>query len=173
MRFLALFSVFLLLAAPAFAGWNIQQKDTGGTVWVDQNANSTPVGGGSVINIRISDISTAATEYVVSRRAGRIVALYGVSMSPGAGGNAVDNTITLWLEAAATNGNFSQVSGASITLSALSDAGTDEADTTGIGEVAGGGAGESDAVTQGQVIGINTNGSGTGTTPAMITIVIE
>ncbi len=181
MRFLALFTALLLLGAPAFAGWNLQQKDTGATVWTDQDGNSVPAGGGSVINIRFSDLSTAATEYAVIRKAGQIVALYGVSMSPGSGGTAVDNTITLWLSALSgrldntavvVTDYFKKVTGAEITLSALSHFGTYELDSS-IDAPAEGGTDPSNDVKQGQIIAINTDGSGTGTTPAMITIVIE
>jgi hypothetical protein len=179
MRFLALFGALLLLGAPAFAGWNIQQKDTGATLWVDEDGNSVPVGGGSVINVRIADLSTAATEYIISRKEGKIVALYAVSMSPGSGGTAQDNEITLQLSglnngAVASTSYFEQVSGASVTLSAQSAVGTWELDTSNIDEPASG-AGDpaTDVVLQGRVIAINTSGAGTGTTPAMITIVVE
>jgi hypothetical protein len=174
-KFIAAFAVLAVmgLSLPAFAGWNIQQQGNGGAVWTDGDGNSTPVGGGSVINVRIADLSTAATEYVVLRRAGEIVALYGVSMSPSALSSGVDNTITVWLESSATNGNFLAVSGGSITLAAASDAGTNEADTDFERNSDGTSTGTQNAASQGQVIAIHTDGSGTGATPGMITIVIE
>lgn len=183
MRFLALFLVGLLLATPAFAGWNIRQKDTGATTWIDENGDEVPVGGGSILNVRLSDISTAATEFIISRKSGKIVSVYAVSMSPGSGSTAVDNTITVQLAALANRAAggavqstdyFTQVSGVSITLAAASHFGTWDAATANIDEPASGsGDPGTDIVEAGQVIAINTDGAGTGTTPAMITIVVE
>lgn len=173
-RILAAFAVLALMASGIGIAeakpFDLRQKATGSTVWVDRDGKEIPVGDNG-ITVRFSDISTAATQYVVAHRPGLITKAYGVTGSPGAGGTGTDSTISFWLEASATNSNFIAVSGLELTMSALSDAGTDESDTP---NGFGGKVGQANnTVTQGQVIAIHTDGSSTGTTPVTITIVIE
>lgn len=174
----------------AEAGWNIKQKDTGTAVWTDGNDRAL-VGSGGIINVYFADISTLLTQYIVSTRKGRIVAVRGVTFSPGNGALGGDSTFTFLLsKLSPDNGvnftgaltHFVAITSNTMAFSALSDVGTTNSNTilgfnsrhltggSGTGANTSGSDGE---VEVGQVIAIHTDGSGTGVTPAMITIVIE
>jgi hypothetical protein len=192
-KLLALLAVLALTLGgftAAEAGWYLKQKDSGTAVWTDETDNAL-VGSGGVMSLRMADPSTAITEYIVSTRTGRIVAFYGVQMSPGSGANAVSNVYTLHINllsaysgrSAAPLTHFKQISDATFSMSALSDAGTSVSDLVlgfavrriTAGPVA---ATQNTPPTDGEVevgsiIAIHTDGAGTGTSPVMITIVIE
>lgn len=73
---LAAFAV-LLSVSVAHAGWNIQQQSDGSTVWVDDEGNKIPVGDPGH-TVHITDLSTAATAFVVSHRDGKIKKVYAI-----------------------------------------------------------------------------------------------
>lgn len=65
MRIKALLLALLFVPSLAFAGTNLKQKSDGTAVWQDSLGNEYPVRD-IHLNTRITDISTAATAYVVS-----------------------------------------------------------------------------------------------------------
>lgn len=65
MRIKALFLALLLVPSLAFAGTNIKQNADGTASWVDTPGNTYPIREVH-LNTRLTDVSTAATAYVVS-----------------------------------------------------------------------------------------------------------
>jgi len=171
-RFLGFFLAFAMLvgfATTADAGWNIVQRADGTTVWQNGDGETTPIGGG-VYTIAFSDFSTAITKYVAVHRDGHVDKIYAVSGSPEAGATGVDSTFTVYIgqtSGAANSGQFKLISGFSVTLAGLSDAGTNESDTI---------SGPDDSVTlieSGGVVAVHSDGASVGQTPATITIIIN
>ena len=93
-----------------------------------------------------------------------------MSGSPTANATGVDSTFTVYIgqtSGAASSGQFKLISGFSVTLAGLSDAGTNESDTI---------SGPDDSVTlieSGGVVAVHSDGGGAGQTPATITIIIN
>jgi hypothetical protein len=160
-----LFLAFLLvmgLAIPAQAGWNVRQNDDGSTVWVDQDSIAVPVGD-TGITVRLTDVSTASTEFVVSHKSGKIKKVYAttngnftsspvLTISIGSGSSATFTPVsqhccgggTLTMEASPVGG---------VTSITLSDSAID--------------------IEQGEVISVSSDGGSTGQSPASVVIIIE
>lgn len=80
MKRLLLSLLVLLLAVPAYAGWNEVQKDTGGIVIRDGEGIEVPYGD-TGLTVTHPDVSTASTTYVLSYKKGRIIAVYAVALT--------------------------------------------------------------------------------------------
>lgn len=170
-KLLALAGVLLLattgaVLAEPFQG-NIQQKDTG-TVWIDQSGDTAPVGGGSFLTVEIEDLSTAATDFVVVHKPGRIVRAY--------------ITHSVALGTAAANVDFLISDGNSSTsFTAVTDGDQLVVPISGLGSHAGGmtefvtdtSVGHTVDVDRGDVIAVTTDGASTNASKGWVTIVIE
>ena len=64
MRKLLLFLAALLVAFPAYAGWNIKQNDDGTAEWVNSQGDTSAVGVVYLTTI-LEDVSTSSTTFVV------------------------------------------------------------------------------------------------------------
>ena len=174
---LALFAVALLaLPLAAYAGSNIKQKDTGGTVWEDASGNQVPVGD-SGLTFLIHDVSLASTAYVVTNKAGNIVRIYSVIQSPVTSGNAIldfgrvesDGGV---YQSISTSKTGNRPEGGTITIDGFDSA---------TGNFAGNvdsvtftvGVDPQLAVSQGQSIWVHSDGGSTNAVSAYITIIIE
>lgn len=82
-----------LLAYPAYAAWNIQQRPNGGTTWTNSDGVRVGVGGGSHLQVRV-DMSAANTNYVFTARGGVVRRAYLVMNT--AFTNTADPSLTLW-----------------------------------------------------------------------------
>jgi hypothetical protein len=76
MKRILTFVVCMLVAGVAYAGWNISQRDDGGTAWENGTGVRVGVGGGTVIVIPVYNIKSAATQYYTVHRPGAIVRAY-------------------------------------------------------------------------------------------------
>lgn len=150
----------MALAMPAEASWNIKQKDNGSTVWTDGSVE-VPAGD-SGLTVRMDDVSTAATVFVVSHKKGKIKKVYGVAHSTyTAGSNA--SVIDIGI-ADGTTSTFTPISaGATITMATTIQGKANSVSPADVNV----------NVNQGDVISIHTDGAATGTTAATFTIVIE
>lgn len=171
--FVAAFAVVAVLSVSFFAeaGSNIKQKDTGATVWENQDGEQVPVGNPG-LTVLLEDVSTASTAWVVSHKSGDIIKIYstsfgeittadavldfGIALSPGnlyqsissAGtNNPQGGIITITKTAAVTGSVFS------VTFTPGTDIPT--------------------GVTAGQAIWVHTDGGSTIDIDAVITIIIE
>ncbi|KKL49082.1 hypothetical protein LCGC14_2319070 [marine sediment metagenome] len=151
----------------AEAGSNIKQKDTGATVWENQDGDQIPVGD-SGLTVLLENVSSASTAFVVTHRAGNIVKIY----------SAIHGVITVQgatLDFGSFDGSFadhmsaaSGVAASAVTLEITTGAAGDLDSVTFVV-----GSDGALAVTQGQVIFIHTDGGSTTDIDATITIIIE
>ena len=105
MKRLAIAFFLLLFGSAAIAGWNIKQKDDGGAVWIDGNGKETPVGGGGVVSVNISDLSSANTTHVLSQKAGVISKAWLVLNTAGTAADA-NPVLTFFLVGLTSNDNL-------------------------------------------------------------------
>lgn len=147
----------LFLGLPALAA-NIVQKDKGETVWEDADGDQWPAGDSGLL-LNIEDLATAATDFVVSGKAGRLASIrvvphgafdansnapaldFGIDTGNDGGFVAVAETLTV---ATGTAGVYS-------TLTLTTDY----------------------MINVGDVISIHGDGDATGTTVGTVTIIIE
>ncbi len=86
--------ILLLSSTWATAGMNLRQNDDGSTDWVDASGNAFNVGTG-YLTVRISDVSTAASEMVVVPFAnGKVTRIDSVINGQVTGSNATFNFYT-------------------------------------------------------------------------------
>lgn len=162
MRFIIALLAAFLWAGSAYAGANIVQKDTGATVWEDADGDQWPAGD-SGLQVYVADIATEATDFVVSGKAGIITKVYIVPLGAFTAGSA-ESVFDLGIDPDG-DGSFT-----------LFDTAALEVVT-----VATGTAGVSSSlvptntynVNVGDVISVHGDGSATGTTEGMVTIIIE
>jgi hypothetical protein len=157
-RFILAFLLVMGLAIPAQAGWNIKQKDDGSTVWVDQDSIEVPVGD-TGITVRLTDVSTASTEFVVSHKAGKIKKIYAVT-----NGNFTGSPVLSFGISGGSSAYFTPISaGGTLTM----EAGT-------VGGVTTISPADSNVdVEQGYVISVSSDGASTGESPTSVVIIIE
>lgn len=167
-----LFLIFALLLVPslAFAGENIKQKDTGATVWENQDGDQVPVGSPG-LTIHLDDASTASTAYVVTHKTGNIIKIYTVA-------GEVNTTAPAILD-------FGVVETNGVHIGLSSNAGDTPAVNQNTISYAISNIGEIDsiafvpgtspniAVTQGQAIWIHSDGASTSASNVRATIIIE
>lgn len=159
--FRILLVLIFLIAGPAYAA-NIFQGDQGETVWRDADGDEWPAGD-SGLTVTIEDISTAATDFVVTGKAGLITK---VIVTPHGNFNSDSNESTLTFATADgstsdfTSGEF----GAAHTLTVVTNA-VGQSDTLTITT--------GYSVNVGDVIAIETDGGSTGATVGTVTIIIE
>lgn len=166
------FLALLALPLVAEAGSNIKQKDTGATVWENQDGEQVPVGNPG-LTVLLEDVSTASTAYVVTHKAGNIVEIY--------------STLFAAITTADATLDFGRVESDGGVYQSISSASTSNDPQGGVITITGIGssAGDVDSVTftvgtdpalgvsQGQTIWIHTDGSSTTDADAVITIIIE
>lgn len=153
--------VVLSVSFMAVAGSNIKQKDTGATVWEDQDGKQVPVGTPG-LTILLENVSSASTAYVVTHKAGKIVKVYSVLFGQI---TAADAAVDIFIANAASPTFFDLVTpSATLTLSWVGSAAGD-IDT--ISPTA------ANAVSQGQTLAVHTDGASTTDIDAIITIIIE
>ena len=186
---LAAFAIVALLAIPlaAEAGSNIRQKDTGATVWQDQDGIESPVGESGLVII-INDVSTAQTAYVITHRAGNVVKIYSVINefasfgSPREGVTTADTVIDFGYVVGESAGTQLSISSTNLTdVDVQGGVITITGHTTSDGSQAGDldsvvftvGTDPQISVSQGQVIWAHTDGGSTNAVSAHITIIIE
>lgn len=164
----------LLLAVPslAFAGsWNVQQKDSG-TVWLDGDGNSVPVGD-TGIALTITNVGTASTHFVVSHKAGRIAKVYATVKDAI---TTADGNLDVFVSTAARSTQFTQVSAANlVTLDVTNSAAGDTFSGTPASDQspASGGATVTDLIEAGGVIAVRTDGSTSGQVETNVVIIVE
>ena len=161
MKKLLLALAFMLVPALAFAGWNIQQRSDGTTVWINPDGETVPVG--AVLNYTITDVSTAGTHVVPIPVDGKVKIIYSGLGAPITSGDAVLDFSTT-TSATTVMTNFRSGSATNITI-ANSGSATGTVDsmtpTSALTVYAGG------------VLAVHTNGGSSGTVPVTLTIVIE
>ncbi len=150
----------LALAVPAEASWNIRQKGSGATVWTDGSVE-VPTGDTGLV-VKITDVGTAGTHFVVSHKKGTIVKVYGVSN--GSTGATPSNLI--FKIGDGSNNTFTPVSALSLALTTASGRKSSATTTLNPGGVT------RTNVDQGDVIAIYSDGAGNNQ-DAHIVIVIE
>lgn len=74
-RIFGLCAVLLLVPGLAFAGWNIQQSDDGTAAWTN-GTQEIPVG--RDLTVKLTDVSTASTAYIVVPVTGTISQIWSV-----------------------------------------------------------------------------------------------
>ncbi len=160
-RFLLIIAL-LLVPTLALAGSNIKQKDTGATVWEDQDGFQVPVGT-SGLTIHLDDASSASTAYVVTHKAGNVIKIYTIAGETNTAAPAI-----LDFGVANADGIHTLISGAGGTISyAISNIGEIDSITFTPGTT------PNIAVTQGEAIWIHSDGASTGTSNVRATIIIE
>lgn len=75
-RLLSLIAVLTLVPTLAFAGWNLRQSADGTADWIDGDGDTIPVG--RDLHVRMADMSTAATVFVVSPITGTLTQIWTV-----------------------------------------------------------------------------------------------
>lgn len=158
MRKLLLFLTALLVAFPAYAGWNIKQNDDGTAEWVNSRGDTSAVGVVYITTI-LEDVSTASTTFLVSPiTAARIVDVRSVLAGAITGANSnIDIAIN-------TDGTFDYVTPITFAV-AWSGSATGDGDGTAITS--------GNALAQGTGIAIHTDGGSTWTQKLYITVTIE
>tara|TARA_R110000787_G_scaffold56243_3_gene129399 strand:+ start:5401 stop:5913 length:513 start_codon:yes stop_codon:yes gene_type:complete len=164
--FLAL-AMVVGFASTADAGWNIKQRANGSAVWENGDGETAPIGAGTYV-LDFPDIGTASTQYVSVHRDGQISNVYLVSASPVGGAVKGDSVFTILI--ATETSKFAGVSGYTLLLGSLSDAGSTVSDTPDPGSVS---PAANTAVKQGGIIAVHSDGAATGATDATVTIIIE
>lgn len=162
-KFICFLAALVLFAMPANAGWNIKQKADGSAVWIDGDSVEVPVGDSGLV-VQVSDVSTAATSFVVSHKKGKIKKIWVV--------NAHGDAFTANSEKPVFT--FGVGAGSSATFTPISTGATISMTTATIGFV------DSVApldvnvdVEQGYAISVASGGESTGAVEAHIVIVIE
>ena len=166
MRKYLLFLAVLLIPGLAIAGWNIKQNPDGSTTWIDQDSVQVPVGE-SGLTVRIADLSTAATSYVTSHKAGHIAAVY-VTQSAALTAQSDDYVLTINVAASNSDPFLTVGSGGSntITSAATGTAGA-------VSSITFTRSATNNVVGQGDVIAVHTDGGSTGTAIGTVTIVVQ
>lgn len=156
-RLLSLIAALVLVPTLAFAGWNLRQSDDGTAEWIDGDADTIPIG--RDLHVRMADMSTAATVFVVSPITGTLTQIW--TVLHGAITTA-DSLVTVSV-APADSTTFVDYTSQDLTVGwSGSAAGTmDTMTLTGVQVDAGG------------VIAIRTDGSSTNTALTDVTIRIE
>ena len=164
LKSLAALLLVALFAVPALSAWNLRQKSSGGAVWIDQNSVEVPVGSAG-LTVRIPDISTASTSFVVSHKSGNIVRIWHVL-----GGQITGTNSLLSFTIVSDTGTQTAVSGGStLTIPAVGSATANIASVTYVP----GSYQPGLSVTQGYAIGVRTDGGSSTTSESWVTIVIE
>ena len=161
MRKLFLALAFVLIPGLAFAGWNVQQRSDGTTVWINPDGETVPVG--AALNLYIPDVSTAGTHVVAVPVDGKVKIIYTALKNPISSANAVLDFSTT-TSAGTTTTNYTSGSATLITITQSGSAtGTVDSLTPG------------DALTvyAGGTLQIHTDGGSSTTAPVSVTIVIE
>ncbi len=161
MKKLSLFLAVLLLSLPAYAGWDLRQDENGGTYWVDRDDGYEAHVSEGRVTLTITDISTAASDFVVMPVKGTIEKIYSV----------IHGNITSAGAAKLTFyygdglGAFVEVSNTTspLTIAASSTAGTVDTFTPTTDNV----------VAKGGVLNVRTDGGSTGTVEGTVTIIIN
>ena len=164
-----------LIAAAAFLMWipiaaeagsNIKQKDTGATVWENQDGDQYPAGD-SGLTVLLEDLSTASTAYVVSHKSGNIVKIWSVLL----GAITTADAVLEFHVVDPQSGTVAVSENGTLTISAGSGSGAVTGDIDSVDYSSDPLA--STAVTQGDAIAVTTNGGSTRDFDAVITIIIE
>jgi hypothetical protein len=151
----------MVFTGSALAGWNIRQNADGSAVWVDGDGNTAPVGSPGLV-AELDDLATASTAYVVTRRAGKIKLIYGVSHDGGGLSN-----VQVLLQSTAASDQFAPVTtGTLMTFATSSTPNVQSVVPEDIGST-------NFTVSAGQLIAISTDGTSTDTARGTFTIVIE
>jgi hypothetical protein len=167
MRAFAVLLAVLFAVSPAYAGSNIKQKDTGATVWSDQNSIDVPIGSSGLV-VGISDLATSATVFVVTHKPGRVIKAY-VVRNRAADAASDSSILTVYIAKFLTSTTqFTPISiGAELTTATPHDGAISSMSPAYTGVEA----------KQGSVIAVHTDGgetcSGTVGCEANVTIVIE
>lgn len=159
--FAGVFTAIALTGGIAFGGWNIQQKDNGGTVWRDdRGGGSAPVGDTGFI-VYFTNLNDAGTRMVVARKGGVVTKAYVTQDSRLPDGTP--SVITFSFNSDGTGQSFQPITGLSITPTGLpGQIVSDEPDSNAIVKLS-----------EGSTIAIINSGAGSITTNATVTIVIE
>lgn len=151
----------LLVAVPAYAGWNILQKDDGTAVWESGGAT---IGIAEVqLQVSMADISTASTEYVASPTTGLVSAIHILLM-----GDLTGNSATILPSVMSTTTPTiigTEISNSNTTFTVAT--GSTQYTTTSFYPSSG------NEVGQGGVIAINTDGASTGTAGMRVIISVR
>jgi len=164
-----------LVAIPLYAeaGSNIKQKDTGATVWENQDGEQLSVGD-SGLTIFLEDVSTSSTAFVVTHRTGNVIKIYSVLHGEIAN---VDAVLDFGYAVSPQSGEYQAISSAGttndpqggiITIS-FADGVTGTVDSVSFTV----GTDPKLAVTQGTALWVHTDGGSTTNADATITIIIE
>jgi hypothetical protein len=154
-------AVLVCMAGTAMANWNLRQQADGGTVWINGQSVTVPVGGG-IITVELDDVSTASTAYIVTHRPGLIKKAYLVIHSAI---TSASPSITVFLQSTSDKTQYTQVSNPSGAAVQPSDAPAGSSGSVTFTNT--------NTVSQGQVIAVVTDGGSTNTSRGTITLVIE
>ena len=166
MRKFLIAALLMLVPVSAMAGWNIKQNADGSTSWVNENGDTLPVGGFGALVVTLTDLSTAATRYIVSPRPGRIKKVYGVAEDSSFGSGSNASTIRIMRQITDAVNQFTPVS---VLAGEMTIPTANAVDVTSVDVV----ENADNTVAAGQLIAIVTDGASTGAVPGTITIVIE
>ena len=149
---LALVAVLCFGMGGADAGMDLKQGSDGGADWVHKPSKRTYTIGRQILSVRITDISTASSEYVYVPEAGIITAVHCTL----AGAITVgDATISV--------ADGSSVAFTTITVATSGSAAGDIDSSTGLSE----------SIDAGSFVTVGTGGESTGTVPERCLVIID
>ena len=153
MKKFLLMLVALAFATPAFAGMDKAERSNSNADWVHKPSGNEYVIGRQAIQVRLADVSTASTDYVVVPEAGIITELHCV----------LDNAITSVDAVVGVNNKTSETSAGVVTVAFTGSYPGAFFKTTGM----------STSVTAGSVIGVGTDGGSSTTAITYCTVLID